>query len=161
MASSEDSSSIRLKRIRSTGSSVVQEPYTSPSDVVPLLKEEFNSYLTRRIAGRDGNLLPNKTAVFLGAGKHGFAPCSKAALCNSCKAFEVGNQSIDLEHLQWILISLSYLMDNLLRPFFSCVWKWPTIHILFYLHKETQKHLNWEEKKKKKTPCGATSVRST
>lgn len=104
------------------GNSVFQKPYTS-SDV-PLLREEFKSYLNRQIARCDGNLVPNKIMIFLGAGKHGFAPCSKAALCNLCKAFEVGNQSIDLEHLQWILISLSYLIDNQLGPFFLCVWKW-------------------------------------
>jgi len=44
MISSSGSRTYHLKRIRHMGNSAAQAPSTPPSEVVPLLKEEFSSY---------------------------------------------------------------------------------------------------------------------
>lgn len=63
MVSSSDSSSYHPKRIRSMGNSEAQAPSTPPFEAVPLLKEEFSSYWTRKIASLDWTLLPNKASI--------------------------------------------------------------------------------------------------
>lgn len=131
------------------GNSAAWAPYTPPLEAVPLLKKNSTVIEPERNQALMEVSCPIRLA-FAQVKVSGVAPCSKASLCNSCKTFQVGSQSISIPHLQWILSYLIYQIGNQFWPFLLCLQKWSTISTLFDLCKETQNHINNE---KKNMPC--------